>query len=168
MSVCDAQVCAEPSPQLKASLQSVSVSLTLPEGADVRSPSISPDGTYDASSRRLRLDLPGELTRDQPGRCVAALRPADEALRSSLAALPCSVTFTCEGVTISGIEIEVQQATAPAGSQPPSQPVAKLIRKFTAGDYQVANLLGGAERRASDADRSAPSELSPSGDEPKS
>ena len=40
------------------------------------------------------------------------------------------VKFSCEGVTISGIELEVQ--TSGAG-----KPVAKLTRRFQAGDYKV-------------------------------
>ena len=40
------------------------------------------------------------------------------------------VQFACEGVTISGIELEVQTGTA-------GKPIAKLTRRFQAGDYKV-------------------------------
>jgi len=40
---------------------------------------------------------------------------------------PLSVQFGCEGVTITGIELEV------AG-----QPISKLIRRFDSGEYKVS------------------------------
>ena len=51
-------------------------------------------------------------------------------LASAVREHPVLVQFGCEGVTISGIELEVQMGAS-------GQPVAKLSRRFVAGDYKV-------------------------------
>ena len=57
------------------------------------------------------------------------------AFSTALTSLPVSLMFACEGVTISGIELEVHHWDRRAAQQP----ISKLTRRFTAGDYQVVD-----------------------------
>jgi hypothetical protein len=56
-------------------------------------------------------------------------------LRGVWNAAPVKMEFQSEGVTISGIEVEIQASITD------TPPIAKLLRRFAAGDYQVANTV---------------------------
>ena len=61
----------------------------------------------------------------------------DAELAATLGSQTLSVGFGCEGVTISGLEIEVQLGQA-------GSPIAQLQRRFAAGDYKVSPTLAEA------------------------
>ncbi|KAL3919396.1 MAG: hypothetical protein SGPRY_005647 [Prymnesium sp.] len=112
---------AEANPQLKMPLQNVHLSLPC-------TASCAPDarGTWDG--RTLGWRLPQLLSSDKVVACTSAVMGEElETLRDQ----PVIIKFECEGVTISGIELEVQMG----GS---GHPVAKLNRRFVAGDYKVS------------------------------
>jgi len=148
----------ETNTMLKASLQNVSISVATPSGVTVAHDSVTPSGTWDAAAKRLQWRVSSELTRDRPVVCEAFVRlPAGDSevagggLRTALASAPMAVQFSCEGVTISGIELEVQAAAvgSGSGSSSPTQPIAKLMRRFSAGDYQVVSTVASSDDSAS-------------------
>ena len=137
------QAVVQTNPQLKSTLQNVTVSVTLPDaglciGGEGRAPP-RPDGSaYDADARKLQWRVSKELVREMPITCSAALCGEGGAelpseLVAAFASTPFQVHFGCDGVTISGIELEVQ----PAGGTSGTLPVGKLMRRFSAGEYRV-------------------------------
>ena len=74
-------------------------------------------------------------------------RGAADGLVPALAGVPFNVSFGCDGVTISGIELEVQLVGGASGDRAP--PIAKLMRRFNAGEYRVTapKLPSDAEQR---------------------
>ena len=104
--------------------------------------SVEPEGSsYDEASRKIKWTVATELRRNQPVTCRVGSAMAPEtalsagALRGVWNAVPVKMEFQSEGVTISGIEVEVQ------ASSTDTPPIAKLLRRFAAGDYQVANTV---------------------------
>ena len=104
--------------------------------------SVEPEGSsYDEASRKIKWTVASELRRNQPVTCRVGSAMAPEtalsagALRGVWNAVPVKMEFQSEGVTISGIEVEVQ------ASSTDTPPIAKLLRRFAAGDYQVANTV---------------------------
>lgn len=93
-------------------------------------------GQWDASKRCATWHLPNLLTpRGSPFRCSAVLGNTHDApVVAAAATSPLDVSFSCEGVTISGIELEVQLG-------PTSGSIDKLLRKFASGKYLVTPLL---------------------------
>ena len=61
--------------------------------------------------------------------CTAELKGGDDLAAGALQQ-PLGVQFGCEGVTISGIELEVQCSGA--------NRIADLLRRFTTGVYRVS------------------------------
>ena len=133
------ELVAETNPQLKASLMNVALSISPPPGVHVEGGSLVPAGSWEEAARKLRWTIPHELTRDVPSICSAAV--SGGALLATLGAQPVNVMFGCEGVTISGIEVDVQMAATPGAA---THPIAKLLRRFSAGDYQVASAFAPA------------------------
>ena len=130
-----ARPCPLPPAQLKTPLADVSISLAPPEGAAADEGSISPAGEWDAHTRLLSWPLPQLGSGDHAVRCAAELSGVGGG-EGEGGGGPCKwpvhVKFFCEGVTISGIELEVQ-----LGAE--GQPVAQLHRRFSSGDYKVTN-----------------------------
>jgi len=119
---------AETNPQLKMPLQNVSIKMpSLPASV-----SCEPDfqGAWDSELRELQWSIPQLFSKDKPVVCTASFS-CDDGAASSIRDEPVLVHFDCEGVTISGIELEAQMGEA-------GQPVAKLNRRFVAGDYKVS------------------------------
>ena len=141
-------------PALKSTLVNVVVSANLPEAFRMREAPIWPDGSsFEAETRKLQWRVCKELIRDKPVTCSAPITPeAAAALRAAdglvpaLAGVPFSVSFGCDGVTISGIELEVQLVGGASGDRAP--PIAKLMRRFNAGEYRVT-----APKTAADAEQ---------------
>ena len=169
------QAVVQTSPHLKSALQNVSVSVAaLPAAVSLAAgASLAPEGSsWDAESRALKWRVSKELVREVPVTCTAPLvGVADGAegggtdgeamgvseLGSALSSVPFSVHFGCEGVTISGIELEVQLGTDAAASTDGSggvgvAAIGKLMRRFTAGEYQVVPGPAGGGERTSDRD----------------
>ena len=130
-------------PQLKSTLQNVTVSMTPPSTLAIDSArwAPQPDGSsYDPETRTLKWRVCKELVRDHPMTCLAPISGAglddSASAESLLVGTPFHVQFGCDGVTISGIELEVQLVAGHSveGAVPP---IAKLIRRFTAGEYRV-------------------------------
>ena len=122
----------EANPQLKMPLTNVTVRAQPGEHASEVTP--EPPGTWDDAEGRLQWQLPKVLSKDAPVACTAALVGDAELLAASLGAQTLSVGFGCEGVTISGLELEVQLGQA-------GSPIARLQRRFAAGDYKVSPTL---------------------------
>ena len=97
-------------PQLKSTLQNVSVSVTPPPGVDVdtsRRPPRPEGSSYLAESRCLKWKVCKELVRDTPVTCVAALSApalegmsggAEQLASTLLAGTPFNVQFGCDGM----------------------------------------------------------------------
>mmetsp|Transcript_5058 Transcript_5058/g.15397 ORF Transcript_5058/g.15397 Transcript_5058/m.15397 type:complete len:610 (-) Transcript_5058:263-2092(-) len=134
----DLDISVETNPQLKTPLVNVSIAMPIPlEAGDLYSCSeIQPAGQWDASKRCATWHLPNLLTpRGSPFRCSAVLGNTHDApVVAAAATSPLDVSFSCEGVTISGIELEVQLG-------PTSGSIDKLLRKFASGKYLVTPLL---------------------------
>ena len=99
--------------------------------------SVEPEGSsYDEASRKIKWTVASELRRNQPVTCRVGSAMAPEtalsagALRGVWNAVPVKMEFQSEGVTISGIEVEIQASITD------TPPIAKLLRRFAAGDYQ--------------------------------
>mmetsp|Transcript_46738 Transcript_46738/g.77372 ORF Transcript_46738/g.77372 Transcript_46738/m.77372 type:complete len:928 (+) Transcript_46738:63-2846(+) len=122
----------ETNPQLKTPLQDVVVSIN--PGSHAEDCAVVAPGTWESGERRLQWRLPHLLSRDKPFVCTAELTGSED-LASTVVAQPTSVQFKCEGVTISGIELEVQMDNAG------TSPVAHLLRRFASGDYKVSAQL---------------------------
>ena len=168
--------------QLKSALQNVLVTVTPPDGYRIihsengdenQNARLKPEGsTWDAASRKLLWRVSKELVRETPVTCTAGLisdasssngngkdgsSSSEAELASAFQSVPFHVQFGCEGVTISGIELEVQLSGGGSGAPP----IAKLMRRFTAGEYRVTlprltDVSGGlasGERRLSHAER---------------
>jgi len=116
----------EANPQLKMPLQHVSIFARPGEHAEACD--VAPPGTWEEG--KLQWTLPRVLSsKDVPVPCSAQLTGSEE-LAAALGAQPLHVHFGCEGVTISGLELEVQ-----VGAR--GSPIARLLRRFAAGDYKV-------------------------------
>ena len=169
--------------QLKSTLQNVLVTVTPPDGYGIihsengdenQNALLKPEGsTWDEASRKLLWRVSKELVRETPVTCTAGLLISDASssngngkdgsssseaeLAAAFQSVPFHVQFGCEGVTISGIELEVQLSGGGSGAPP----IAKLMRRFTAGEYRVTlprltDVSGGlasGERRLSNAER---------------
>jgi len=116
-------------PQLKSTLTNVVLTTTPPDGIgiDVALHTPHPEGSsYDAAARKLTWRVSEELVRDTPVPCTATLcadggaeaLPPEEALPAAFQGVPFHVQFGCEGVTISGIELEVQLVGGAATPSP--------------------------------------------------
>ena len=132
----------ETNPQLKTPLKDVSV--TLPMGDAVQTCQPDQSGSWDAAGHKLLWRLPQPLSRDKPATCSACVG-GEEGFSTAATEKACQVSFGCDGVTISGIELEVQMGSA-------AQPVAKLNRRFVAGEYTVAFDSGDQPPPAADAE----------------
>ena len=136
------QAVVQANAQLKTPLHAVSLTVAPP-------PSIKVDGTravlpegsrYDASAGVVAWDVCKQLQRETPITCSAVVSTQPDAeggdalerLRGALMGVSFDVKFDCEGVTISGIELEVHAAVATMPS-----PIAKILRRFAAGEYKV-------------------------------
>jgi hypothetical protein len=129
-------ICVEANPQLKAPLRDVALRLAAPPGLEVDAGTISPGGgSYSGEPERaLAWSLPhlGSGERSAPHSAqLSAAGGAALGTDPTAAELPVQLQFGCDGVTISGLEIETQ--LGPAG-----QPVDRLLRRFSAGDYKVS------------------------------
>ena len=155
------QAVVQTSPQLKSSLQNVALSTRLPPGVSVGpEEALLPVGScWHADAGELQWKLGPELVRDVPITCTASVvgEAGDEglgvgtgagtpaALQGALSTVPFQLQFGCEGVTISGIELEVQLGVGASdgtpGSSPASArsaaPIGRLKRRFGAGEYKV-------------------------------
>ena len=136
------ELAVETNSQLKAALRSVSMTMVAPPALAIDETSIEPEGSsYDAASRKIKWTVAPELRRNQPVTCRVGSAAAPEtalsagALRGVWNAAPVKMEFQSEGVTISGIEVEIQASITD------TPPIAKLLRRFAAGDYQVANTV---------------------------
>jgi len=133
----ETKLCAsvETNQQLKMPLENIKITAFLVPGVECCQP--SPTGTWDAAQRQMIWRIPQLLSREKPVVCEAQFlgdstggSAKEDDVWCAVRQQPIQVKFSCEGVTISGIELEVQ--TSGAG-----KPVAKLTRRFQAGDYKV-------------------------------
>ena len=87
---------------------------------------------WDAATHELKWSVPQlRALNSTPLLLTASLR-GDEALAQAAAAQPVFVQFGCDGVTISGVELEIHVGST-------RSPISKLVRNFRAGDYKVRN-----------------------------
>ena len=105
----------------------MSLSLQPSPASDVVRCEPSPPGTWDDG--RLQWRVPQLNSRDAAAECTATLTgPVDRAARgaeplaASLLGQPLRVQFGCEGVTISGLELEVKMTNPQPQPQPQPQP----------------------------------------------
>ncbi|EOD24073.1 hypothetical protein EMIHUDRAFT_207159 [Emiliania huxleyi CCMP1516] len=101
----------ETNPQLKTPLQDVAVALRVQdEGARCCDKAVEPAGGWDeaGSSVKWRID---ELAREKPASCSALVAGGGAPAREACSRGAMQVQFGCEGVTITGIELEVQVGT---------------------------------------------------------
>nr|ALD47963.1 TSET complex subunit TCUP [Emiliania huxleyi] len=120
----------ETNPQLKTPLQDVAVALRVQdEGARCCDKAVEPAGGWDeaGSSVKWRID---ELAREKPASCSALVAGGGAPAREACSRGTMQVQFGCEGVTITGIELEVQVGTT-------GSPVSRLLRRFTSGKYEA-------------------------------
>ena len=61
---------------------------------------------------------------------LTAILSGDDVLAQTAAAQPVFLQFGCDGVTISGVELEIHSGSTGAA-------ISKLVRNFKAGDYKV-------------------------------
>lgn len=117
----------ETNPQLKMPLQNVVVTVT--PGPAAKACVVSPPGAWESEHHRVQWTLPQLQSKEKPVLCSAKLS-GDEDIASVASQQPVHVQFGCDGVTISGIELEVEMGSS-------GQPVARLSRRFVSGDYKV-------------------------------
>ena len=141
------ELAVETNSQLKAALRSVSMTMVAPPALAIDETAIEPEGSsYDAASRKIKWTVAPELRRNQPVTCRVGSAAAPEtalsagALRGVWNAAPVKMEFQSEGVTISGIEVEIQASITD------TPPIAKLLRRFAAGDDQVAKTVVACKR----------------------
>ena len=89
---------------------------------------VSFPGLWDDADRQLQWRMPQLLSRDKPVVCTARLSGGEGDLSNTFADQPLYVRFGCEGVTISGIELDLQREV---------QPTMRLLRRFVSGKYKI-------------------------------
>lgn len=90
-------------------------------------------GEWDAAERLARWRLSELLTlRGTPALCCATLRDVTQGAADAVSRAPLQLSFSCEGVAISGIELEVQLGSG-------SSSISRLLRRFVSGEYFVTS-----------------------------
>jgi len=115
----------QPNPQLKTPLQNVLITVS-PSLQDTHRV-VAEQGSWDVDTQLLQWRIAQVASGEHPTVRTAQLT-GNEKIEILI---PSQLQFGCEGVTISGIELEVQ--TGAAGN-----PIARLVRRFASGDYKVS------------------------------
>ncbi len=111
--------------QLKTPLQNVALSTTISTGA--RECAMTPGGKWDETEGQLQWRMP-HLAPNQPLVCTARLSGGEGDLSQTAVDQPLFARFGCEGVTISGIELDLP---------PEIEPNMRLLRRFVSGKYKI-------------------------------
>ena len=93
-------------------------------------PSSALAGVWDAATHELKWRVPQLRALNSSPMLLTASLSGDETLAQAAATQPVCVQFGCDGVTISGVELDIHVGST-------SSPISKLVRNFRAGDYKV-------------------------------
>lgn len=106
---------------------------TYPFSPNRAAPKLLRAGEWDPAARLAKWRFPELLTfSGEPALCCATLRDVAEGGAAAVSRAPLRMSFSCEGVAISGIELEVQLGSGTSS-------ISRLLRRFVSGEYLVTN-----------------------------